>query len=205
MVHYYYPRSGQALCHFFVRGSHFLPSQLPGKHTGHKAASRYSEPIWNAHYSSTHHHCQGPILHLGEGRHTWSSHLAQGCYIAANWQHWDSNLQCVDSESNALSTQPSHLHYARYLVLQWQKCMLHPEYIPGPRLLIKLYKNTSKAYWFGNSHNLYWSNCSYMSSNHCLVHKTAFQQRNWKARYCNQNNTDFETCNDSGPGSSMRQ
>ena len=32
-----------------MRGSHFLPSQLPGEHTGHEAASRHSEPIWNAH------------------------------------------------------------------------------------------------------------------------------------------------------------
>ena len=32
-----------------MRGSHLLPSQLPGEHTGHKAASRHSEPIWNAH------------------------------------------------------------------------------------------------------------------------------------------------------------
>ena len=53
MVRYYYPSSYQALCHSFVRGSHFLPSQLPGDHTGHKATSRHGEPIWNAHYSST--------------------------------------------------------------------------------------------------------------------------------------------------------
>ena len=37
------------LCHSFMRGSHLLPSQLPGEHTGHDAASRCSEPIWNAH------------------------------------------------------------------------------------------------------------------------------------------------------------
>ena len=47
----------QALCHSSLRRSHLLPSQLPGEHTGHKAASRCSEPLWNAHYSSTHHHC----------------------------------------------------------------------------------------------------------------------------------------------------
>ena len=52
MVHYYDPSSGQPLCHSFYGGSHLLPSQLPGEHTGHKAASRHSEPIWNAHYSS---------------------------------------------------------------------------------------------------------------------------------------------------------
>ena len=83
MVHYYYPSSGHALWHSFVRGSHLLPSELPGEHTGHEDASRCSEPIWKAHYSSTNHHCQVPILHLGEVRHTWSSHIAQ-CYIAAN-------------------------------------------------------------------------------------------------------------------------
>ena len=83
MVHYYYPSSGQALCHSFVRGTHLLPSQLPGEHTGNKAASRHGKPIWNAHYSPTHHDCQVPILHLGEVRHTWSSHLAQGCYIVS--------------------------------------------------------------------------------------------------------------------------
>ena len=70
-------------CDSFVRGSHLLPSQLPGEHTGHEAASRHGEPIWNAHYSSTHHHCQVPILHLGEVRHTWSSHLAKGSYIVS--------------------------------------------------------------------------------------------------------------------------
>ena len=32
-----------------MRGSHVIPSQLPGEHTGHEAASRCSEPIWNAH------------------------------------------------------------------------------------------------------------------------------------------------------------
>ena len=120
MVHYYYPSSGQALCHSFVKGSHLLPSQLPGEHTGHEAASRCSEPIWNAHYSSTHHYCLVPILHLGEVRHTWSSHLAQGCYIAANWQHWALNLQCVDSESHMLSTWPSHLYKSdliRYYIM----------------------------------------------------------------------------------------
>ena len=83
MVCYYYPSSAQALCHSFVRGSHVLPSQLPGEHTGHEAASWCSEPIWNAHYFSTHHHCQVPILHLGEVRHTWISHLAQGCYLVS--------------------------------------------------------------------------------------------------------------------------
>ena len=83
MVQYYYPSSGQTLCHSFVRGSHLLPSQLPGEHTGHKAASRHGEPIINAHYSSTHLHSQVPNLHLGEVRHTWSSHLAQGCYIVS--------------------------------------------------------------------------------------------------------------------------
>ena len=87
MVHYYYPSSGQALCHSFVRGSHLLPSQLPGEHTGHKAASRHSEPIWNAHYSPICHHCQVPILHFGEVRHMWSSHLAQGCYSTAGPIH----------------------------------------------------------------------------------------------------------------------
>ena len=87
MVHYYYPSSGQALCHSFMRGSHLIPSQLPGEHTGHKAASRHDEPIWNAHYSSIHHHCQVPILHLGEVRHMWSSHLAQGCYSTAGPSH----------------------------------------------------------------------------------------------------------------------
>ena len=87
MVHYYYPSSDQALCHSFVRGSHLLQSQLPGEHSGHKAASKHSEPIWNAHYSSICHHCQVPILHLGEVRHMWSSHLAQGCYSTAGPSH----------------------------------------------------------------------------------------------------------------------
>ena len=41
----------------FMRESHLLPSQPPGEHTGHKAASRHGEPTWNAHYSSTHHQC----------------------------------------------------------------------------------------------------------------------------------------------------
>ena len=45
------------LCHSFVRRSHLLPSQLPGEHTDHEAASRCSEPVWNAHYFSTHHQC----------------------------------------------------------------------------------------------------------------------------------------------------
>ena len=31
-----------------MRGSHLLPFQLSGEHTGHKAVSRHSEPIWNA-------------------------------------------------------------------------------------------------------------------------------------------------------------
>ena len=34
-------------------------------------------------YSSTCHHCQVPILHLGEVRQAWSSHLAQGCYMVS--------------------------------------------------------------------------------------------------------------------------
>ena len=72
---------------FLCGGSHLLPSQLPGEHTSHKAASRCGEPIWNAHYSSTHHHCQVPILHLDEVRHTWSSHLAQGCYNTTGPSH----------------------------------------------------------------------------------------------------------------------
>ena len=40
------PAQAQALCHSLVRGSHLLPSQLPGEHTGHKAASKCSEPFW---------------------------------------------------------------------------------------------------------------------------------------------------------------
>ena len=72
---------------FILEGGHLLPSQLPGEHTGHKAASRHGEAIWNAHYSSIHHHCQVPILHLGEVRHMLSSHLAQGCYSTAGPSH----------------------------------------------------------------------------------------------------------------------
>ena len=87
MVHYCYLSSDQALSHSFVRGSHLLHAQLPGEHTDHKAASRHGETFWNAHYSSTCHHCQVPILHLGEVRHTWSSHLAQGCYSIAESSH----------------------------------------------------------------------------------------------------------------------
>ena len=87
MIHYYYPSSGQALCHSFVRGSHLPPISTPWEHTGHKAASRCGEPIWNAHYSSICHHCQVPILHLGEVRHMWSSHLPQGYYSTAGPSH----------------------------------------------------------------------------------------------------------------------
>ena len=72
MVCYYYPNSDQALCHSCHLNSLW-------EHTGHEAASRCSESIWNAHYSSTHNHCQVQILNLGEVRHTWRSHLAQGC------------------------------------------------------------------------------------------------------------------------------
>ena len=32
-----------------MRGSHLLPFQLPGEHTGLEAASRCNEPIQNAH------------------------------------------------------------------------------------------------------------------------------------------------------------
>ena len=110
MVHYYYPSSGQALCHVFVTGSHLLPSQLPGEHTGHEAASRQSKPIWNAHYSSTHHACQVPILHLGDVRHTWSSHLAQGCFIAATIMRFISAL--------------SYLRYLTYIIpFVWHCCL----------------------------------------------------------------------------------
>ena len=83
MIHYYYLSSGQTLCHSCV----CLPSQLPGEHTGQKAASRCGEPIWNAHLSSTCHHYQVPILHLGEVKHMWSSHLIQGCYSTAGPSH----------------------------------------------------------------------------------------------------------------------
>ena len=55
------------LCHFLVRGIHLLSSQLPGEHTDHKAASRCSEPIWNVHYSSTHHHCWYLFYLLAKG------------------------------------------------------------------------------------------------------------------------------------------
>ena len=51
------------LCHSFMRGSCLLPSQLPGEHTCHKAASMHAELTWNAHYSSTHHQC-GYSLYL---------------------------------------------------------------------------------------------------------------------------------------------
>ena len=34
-------------------------------------------------YSSTHHHYQVPILHLGEVRQAQSSHLAEGCYMVS--------------------------------------------------------------------------------------------------------------------------
>ena len=42
---------------FLNEGAHLLPSQLAGEHTGHKTASKSREPIWNAHYFSTHCHC----------------------------------------------------------------------------------------------------------------------------------------------------
>ena len=96
---YYYPSSGQALFHSFVRGSHLLPSQLPGEHTGHKAASMCGEPIWNAHYSSTFHHCQVQILYLVEVRHTWSSHLAQECYRTAGPSHKSCNGSMLAGQS----------------------------------------------------------------------------------------------------------
>ena len=111
MVHYYYPSSDQALCHSFVRGSYLLPSQLPGEHTGHKATSRCNEPIWNAHYSSIFHHCQVPILHLGEVRHMWSSHLAQGCYSTAGCSHV--------SHYGAMPAGWSPIHVLTGLMIAW--------------------------------------------------------------------------------------
>ena len=54
---YNFPAQALSTVSFLCEGSHLLPSQLPGDHTGHKAASRCSEPTWNAHYSSTHHQC----------------------------------------------------------------------------------------------------------------------------------------------------
>ena len=44
-----FPAQALSTVSFLYEGEHLLPSQLPGEHTGHKAASRCSEPIWNAH------------------------------------------------------------------------------------------------------------------------------------------------------------
>ena len=60
-----------------------------------------------------------PNLHLSMVRHAWSSHLAQGCYVA-NWQHWDSNLQLAYSESHALFIWP-HLQRTWSLNTFWRR------------------------------------------------------------------------------------
>ena len=52
-----FPAQAPSTVSFLCEGNHLLPSQLPGKHTGHEDASRCSEPILNVHYSSTHHQC----------------------------------------------------------------------------------------------------------------------------------------------------
>ena len=127
MVHYYYPSSGQALCHSFARWSHLLPSELPGKHTGHKAASRCSELIWNDHYSSTHHHYQVPILHLGEMRHTWSSHPAQGCYIVSQLAALRFKpMTCIFTVPHTIhsATTSPHIIWHAHAISSWILCYI---------------------------------------------------------------------------------
>ena len=88
MVHYYYPSSGQAPCHSFVRGNLFLLSQLPGEHTGHKAASRHGEPTWNAYYSSIHHQCWYSLYLPTEG---WRAESTPG-QVESRSGYWTQNL-----------------------------------------------------------------------------------------------------------------
>ena len=57
MLTYNFPAQALSTVSFLCEGTNLLPSQLPGEHTGHKAASRCGEPTWNAHYSFTHHQC----------------------------------------------------------------------------------------------------------------------------------------------------
>ena len=47
-----------------MRGSHLLPFQLPGEHTGHEATSRHSEPIQNAYIP--------PISHIAGTHFTYT-------------------------------------------------------------------------------------------------------------------------------------
>ena len=64
-------------------------------------------------YSFTFHHCQVPILHLGEVRHSWSSHLAQGCCIVSQVAALISkHVACIFRVSHAIhftTTSTSHL------------------------------------------------------------------------------------------------
>ena len=61
-------------------------------------------------YPSTYHHCQVPILHLGEVRQHGAHILPQDVTWSVNWQHWDSNPWLAHSKSHALSIRPPHLH-----------------------------------------------------------------------------------------------
>ena len=62
-----FPAQAPSTVSFLCEGDHLLLSQLSGEHTGHDAASRQSEPIWNAHYCSTHHQCWYSFYKVMEG------------------------------------------------------------------------------------------------------------------------------------------
>ena len=84
-----------------MRGSYLLPSQLPGEHTGHKAASMCSEPTWNAHYSSTHHQCWYSFYLPHEGMEGLSQPPAR-----LSWE-WVLNPRPIALWSGALPTELS--------------------------------------------------------------------------------------------------
>ena len=80
----YHPSSGHSLCHVCEEEPPPTRSTPWGAYRSQCCHIVVTQSAQWSHsecsYSSTHHHSQVPILHLGEARQACSSHLAQGCY-----------------------------------------------------------------------------------------------------------------------------
>ena len=109
-----------------MRVSHLLPSQLPGEHTGHKAASRCSEPIWNAHIPPialiagthfTYPRRDGRLSQPVEYSTAGPSHLSHyGAMLAGRSTH-----PCINRAHDCLTSVIKHKTFAPcYVSPQWE-------------------------------------------------------------------------------------
>ena len=102
---------------YHYEGGHLLPFQLLGEHTGHMAASRHSEPIWNVHIPPIA-LIAGTSLHLPrKGWKDESTHGVQHSWVLSHITLWGNagrmvTHPCINWAHDCLTSVIKHKTFA---------------------------------------------------------------------------------------------